>query len=322
VSIIQRVQANAALQAQREGSSLLKGALPGAASGALAGVLSGQTSAKQAARNLRAAGATGIVNRANGLVNTAVRSAGSTIGGVLSGDISPTDAFSAAQRSLADSFELQSAGRTVQSVLGLSPTPTPKANSTGSQPAPWTAAPLWGGLTLERYRELFVESAMMPHAWKNLWFVSISEQSPSLESPFGVPTMNLLALDVSFSPCTLPGEAVPIGGANMDKLTGTERVELRMTTLDDDQGSVKRWFIAKSDQAAGTDGTFGLPADYLVTVTIAQMDPLGELGTLQRMVHRWLMRTGNIDIELSRRAPELEELQLSFVQFDTFMKVP
>ena len=318
MSIIQRVRSNAKLQAQREGSDLLKGALPGAVSGSLAGVLSGQTSARQAGRNLRAAARTGVVDQANGAVNTAVGLAGR----VLSGDISPSAALSAAERSLSDSFALQSAGRLVQSVMGQSPIPVPDARSTGSPPEPWTPAPLWGGLTLERYRKFFVESAMTPHAWKNLWFVSISEQQPSREAPFGVPAMNLLALDVSFAPCTLPGDVVPIGGANMDNLATTERVELRMTTLDDERGSISRWFIGKADQAAGTDGTFGLPADYLLTVTVIQMDPAGEASDLFRMTHRWLMRPGNIDIELSRRAPELQELQVSFVQFDSFMAVP
>ena len=100
MSIIQRVRANAALQAQRTGSSLLKGALPGALSGALAGVLSGQTSGAQLKRNLRAAAATGVVDRLNGAVNTAVKTAGD----VLSGNITPSAALSAGQRSLADSF--------------------------------------------------------------------------------------------------------------------------------------------------------------------------------------------------------------------------
>lgn len=278
MSIIQRVRSNAALQAQRKGSDLLKGALPGAASGALAGVLSGQTSARQAARNLRAAGATEVVDRLNGAVS-----------------------------------------RMLQGRFPFEP-PKPKANP--PEPIPWTPAPLWGGLTLERYRKFFVESAMTPHAWKNLWFVSISEQQPSREAPFGVPAMNLLALDVSFAPCTLPGDVVPIGGANMDNLASTERVEVRMTTLDDERGSIERWFIGKSDQTAHADGTFGLPADYLLTVTVIQMDPTGEASDLFRMTHRWLMRPGNIDVELSRRAPELQELQMSFVQFDTFMAVP
>lgn len=314
MSIIQRVRANAALQAQRKGSDLIKGAVPGAVSGSLAGVLSGQTSARQAGRNLRAAATTGVVDQVNAGVNAGL----TTVGKVLSGDITPSEALSATQRSLNNNPTLLR----VRSALGLSPATPPNEKPTGSPPEPWTAAPLWGGLTLDRYRKLFVESAMTPHAWKNLWFVSITEQQPSREAPFGVPALNMLALDVNFAPCTLPGDVVPIGGSNMDNLATTERVELRMTTLDDERGSVSRWFIAKADQAAGTDGTFGVPSDYLLTVTVIQMDPTGEASDLFRMTHRWLMRPGNIDIELSRRAPELQELQMSFVQFDTFMAVP
>lgn len=183
----------------------------------------------------------------------------------------------------------------------------------------WTAAPLYGGLTLDRYRELFVEAGMTQRAWKNLWFISIDEFKASKESPAGAGPINLMALDVSFTPCTMPGEAVPIGGANVDKLESTERVEIRLTTMDDARGSLKRWFIAKCDQVAHTDGTMGLPADYLVVLNIVQMDPSGEAGPEVRMRHKFLARPTNIDIELSRRSKELEELAMGFVQADTFL---
>jgi hypothetical protein len=193
---------------------------------------------------------------------------------------------------------------------------------TGSPPTLWTPAPLWGGMTLKRYREAWFDRAMTPSAWKNLFFVSIAELQPSREAPNGAEPINMLALDVAFSPVTMPGEAIALGTANLDKLEATERVEVRLTTLDDDRGTLKRWFIAKCDQAARTDGTVGLPAEYLCAVSVVHMDPTGKNAPDVRMTHRWLMRPSNLDIELSRRTPELEELPMSFVQFDTFMPAP
>lgn len=185
----------------------------------------------------------------------------------------------------------------------------------------WTPAPLWGGMTPDEFYQLFNQSAMTARAWKNLFFVSIEELTPSRESPAGAGAINLLAVDVSFAPVTMPGEAIQIGGANMDSLTATDRVELRLTTFDDDRGTLKRWFIAKCDQAARLDGTFGLPADYLVIVTVAHMDPTNAASSRDRMRHRFLMRPSNIELELSRRGPELEELPMAFVQFDSFMEL-
>ena len=113
--------------------------------------------------------------------------------------------------------------------------------------------------------------------------------------------------------------AVAIGSANLDHLTGSERTDLRLTTLDDDRGSITRWFAAKCDQTAHADGTFGLPADYLVTVDITQMAPTNKGTDKERMKFKFLMRPVAIEKELSRRSGELEEIQISFTQFDTFM---
>lgn len=189
-----------------------------------------------------------------------------------------------------------------------------------AQPAQWTKAPLWGNLTADQYHDLFRESAMTPKSWKNLWFVRITDRKHSDESPKGIPILNLLAVDASFGPKTLTGEAVAFGSVNMDHLTGTERTDLRLTTLDDSRGLIKRWFAAKCDQAAHDDGTFGMPADYLVTVEITHMAPLNGGTIREHLHHKWLMRPVAMDIELSRRSHELEELQLSFTQFDTFMR--
>ncbi len=184
---------------------------------------------------------------------------------------------------------------------------------------PWPGAPVWGGLTLQEYRRLWEDTARTPKAFKNLFHIAIKDYRPSREAPGGAAGFNMFALDVSFAPCTSPGDSVAIGSGSMDNLNGAERVELRITTLDDVRGSVKRWFMAKADQAVRIDGTFGLPVDYLVTVDVTHMATTETAESDPRLTHRWLMRASSMDNELSRRAPELEELSLVFTQFDTFV---
>lgn len=297
MSIIARARSIAAQRAQGQVQGLIGGVIPGP----MGAVVSG-AAVQAIARGPQALKA--IVPTKEGLVDLAA--------GEITRRINQRGATD-------DALAGQASGR---GASARPPRPRPgelRPVPTGSPPTLWTPAPLWGGMTLQQYRSAWFERAMTPSAWKNLFFVSIRELQPSREAPNGAEPINLLALDASFAPVTMPGEAVPIGSANLDKLETTDRVELRLTTLDDSRGTLKRWFIAKADQAARQDGTFGLPAEYLCVVSLIHMDPAGKNAPDVRMTHRWLMRPSNIDLELSRRTPELEELAMSFVQFDTFM---
>lgn len=120
-------------------------------------------------------------------------------------------AIQKATQKVQEALGRQAAGRIVAAVPGLQAIPTPVAVPAAAPPTEWTPAPLYGGLTLERYRRIFVESAMTERAWKNLFFVTIDELQPSLESPGGPGPINLLAVDVSFAPCTMPGDVLPLG---------------------------------------------------------------------------------------------------------------
>jgi hypothetical protein len=92
-----------------------------------------------------------------------------------------------------------------------------------------------------------------------------------------------------------------------------------MTTMDDESGNIKRWFMSKCMQATHKGGTFGLPSDYLMTLTLTHMASARPERSDLRLSQSFLVRPSNIEMELSRRSPELEELPLSFVEFDTFM---
>lgn len=306
MSIINRIRSATASQAAGAINSLVKANVPGA----MGQVLSG-AAARAIAQGPRAL---------KDLVPNKAMAEDLVIGEVTK---RIGEAGAAGRRRLEEQFRKQVEGKLPSSVPAPSAVDTPTAKpATPATAGQWAPAPLFGGLSLAQYRELFVATAMTEKEWRNLWHIAIEEVKTSPESPEGVGVLNLLALDVSFNAATMPGEAERIGSANLDNLSGTDRVDLRLTTLDDARGTIKRWFLGKSDQAARLDGTFGLPAEYLVVVTIRHMDVAATSTPSQRMHQRWLMRPAGMEVELSRRAPELTELQLSFTQFDTFMQAP
>lgn len=140
--------------------------------------------------------------------------------------------------------------------------------------------------------------------------------APMSNGGVNVPHMfNLFATDVSYS-TALGGEKISIGGATIDKMSGREPVEIEVTTLDDEAGTIKRWFEAKKDQAAHRDGTFGLPDDYCVRITIIHATPT---ENIKAFGNQFLVRPVTANYDLSRSAQEMETLRLSFTQFDSFV---
>jgi hypothetical protein len=182
-------------------------------------------------------------------------------------------------------------------------------------------APIFGGLTLERAIQIFQESAGTARAFKSLWHIEIQERKTTEQTPRGIGSkLNLLAIDCTFDPVIANDDQSLVGAAVIDSISGTDRVQVSLTTYDDISGSIQKWFAAKHEQMAHTDGTYGLPSDYLMTMIIRHMDvdAVGNVG--QRAVHRFLVRPSTMSIDLSRRAHDLEELQMRFVQFDTCMQ--
>lgn len=170
---------------------------------------------------------------------------------------------------------------------------------------------LAGGITLAEARQMFEETANTVFAKKNLWHLSASNVSKG-----ATPNLNLFATEVSYTAHSITGEAVRVGSAFIDKLEGTERVEMRITTYDDSVGSIKRWFEDLRLQLAHRDGTFGLPIDYLVRFKVTHASILE--GASNAYVNEYVMRPSTIETELSRRDDGLEEIAMVFVQFDPF----
>lgn len=178
----------------------------------------------------------------------------------------------------------------------------------------FTPSALLGGITMKEARAIFEECVATDYAKKNLWHIAITNLSGG--EPYN---FNLFATDVGYAPSTVSGDAVLIGSGSFDNITGTERVEMRVTTLDDSEGSIKRWFKDRYDRVARPDGTFGLPVEYVFKVEVmhAFISERAE-GSGAAFIDTFLMRPTSIEYEKSRRDDNLEELQMTFTQFDTF----
>lgn len=181
--------------------------------------------------------------------------------------------------------------------------------------------PLLGGMTLRQAREQYEQMRDAQLARKNLFFVRVVDYNPPPveygEGMFFSNLFNLFAVDVTYSPSTLTGEKIPLGSASLDRLTGRDAVELSITTMDDSRGSLKRWFDAKVEQAAHTDGTFGLPSDSWVDIECYHATPQARDDAYKVS---WRMRPQNTQHDLSRRDQAMSEVVMSFTQSDSFLR--
>lgn len=125
---------------------------------------------------------------------------------------------------------------------------------------------------------------------------------------------NMFATDVSYS-SAISGETIRIGGTTSDKVSGREPVEISITTLDDEAGTIKRWFAGKQLQAVHPNGTVGLPFQYCIRLTIYHSTPSDNIKAFG--VHL-MMRAGTMQSDLSRSENDCEQVKLTFVQADQF----
>lgn len=173
---------------------------------------------------------------------------------------------------------------------------------------------LTGGLSLSNYRKTLDEFARIDLARKNLFmFNAVNVTSGT------APDLNMFVIDYSVSPFTARGEQVTIGAGSFDNVSGVETVRLSVTTYDDLGGSIKTWFKNLKRLMAPGDGTVGLPLDYLVRITLTSAFANSKAeGSDGAYIDTWIMRPEAIEHEGSRREDGMQELRLSFVQWDTF----
>ena len=141
--------------------------------------------------------------------------------------------------------------------------------------------------------------------------------SQAMGNVTGAAKFNLYATDVSYTPITYTGEPVQIGSAVIDNLQSTEYVEISVTCRDDKTGTIKRWVDSKASQTAHIDGTFGLPADYVVNIRIIHGFIDEDIADDRGFEHSYLCRVSGLDLNKSRNDNGLNELQIKFTQVDT-----
>lgn len=171
-----------------------------------------------------------------------------------------------------------------------------------------------GGLNLKNYRKVMDEFHDIDLARKNLFMVNVVNVTSGT-----APDINMFVIDYSASPFTVRGDQVLLGSGSFDNVTGIEVARLTLTTFDDVGGSIKTWFKNLKRLMAPGDGTVGLPLDYLVRITITSAFADSDAdGADSAYIDSWVMRPESIQNEGSRRDDGMQELQLSFVQWDTF----
>ena len=181
-----------------------------------------------------------------------------------------------------------------------------------SQGLYWSGANmLYGGITPSEAKRIYQEAIDTGRAKKNLFLLKVQS---ALAGDFSH-EFNLFCTDIDRGPHEVSGAKVRAGAAQLDTLTQAEPVVLRITTMDDRAGTLKRWFEAHLEAMAARDGSFGVPADYAVTITI-QHAFVGDIGGY---ASRTLCRAQSYEVGLSRREDAMEELQMTFTQLDTFM---
>jgi len=192
---------------------------------------------------------------------------------------------------------------------------TPRLSGLALQAAYWgRPTPLLGGLTPTAARAIYDQMRWQKLARKNLWLIEVSS---ALAGNFSQ-RFNMFATDVEYSPYIVSGNKRQLGGAVSDGVQGCEATELRLTTLDDDQGTIKRWFAMHHAQVVAQDGTVGVPSSYAIKFKVvhAFITQDSRRGGYEDI---GLFRPANLDVSLSRREQAMEEIQMTFSQMDTFM---
>ena len=177
-----------------------------------------------------------------------------------------------------------------------------------------TPIPLLGGVTPTEARDLVRQITDTRMAKKNLFLVEVSSAMQGDNSEL----FNMFAINVQYAPFTLSGDKRKVGGIVLDHPNGTEAVELSLTALDDDLGTIKQFFVDHAGAVANLDGTFNVPSLYaikfrIVHAFVTEFSAIGaydDIGTF---------RPVSIETELDRATDGFEEVHMTFTQIDTCM---
>lgn len=184
---------------------------------------------------------------------------------------------------------------------------------------------LGGGVTLHEARQIITLAGMVKRSRKNWFNIAITDLQPTYIDSAGIkqtkkysPDINFFATDFDYGN-GLDGNSVQVGTGFFDTVSGRSHIEMRLTALDDQDGTIKQWFNERLNIAAHRDGIQGLPIEYLMRVQVTH-GYIGNniAGAKNAYIDTFLARPGTIDKSGSRREDNLQELPITLVQFDSF----
>ncbi|SEN72004.1 hypothetical protein, partial [Nitrosomonas marina] len=186
----------------------------------------------------------------------------------------------------------------------------PGMSAVASQTRYWgRPTPVFGGITPTEAQRIYEDIRLERLSKKNLFLIEVSSE---LMGDTLWPWFNMFATELDYAPYTITGEKKRVGGAAIDSVQGNEPVELRVTTMDNHYGVLKKWYIAHHNFTASNDGTVGLPYRYAIKFRIVHSFITEASIPYSAYEDIGWFRPSNIEYSLSRREDAMQEIQMTF----------
>jgi hypothetical protein len=194
----------------------------------------------------------------------------------------------------------------------------PGMSGVASQAMYWgRPTPLFGGIAPIEALRIFESMRGVRYSKKNLFLIEVSSR---LLGDWVSEWFNMFATEVDYAPNIISGDKRRVGGAVLDLPQSAEPVEMRITTLDDQFGTIKRWYVNHHAATISQDGTVGVPNDYAIRFRIVHSFVTPESTPFGAYEDKGWFRPSNLETNLSRRDDNLQEIQMTFSQIDTFIR--
>lgn len=189
-----------------------------------------------------------------------------------------------------------------------------------------------GGVTPVEAKRIMQASLETKFARKNLFLVRVDKAPKGLEtltesasgSGADLPWFNMFITDVSYTGTSIVAEQHRVGSVSLDQPTGREPIELRLTTMDSEEGHIRAAFTALGSKTVSIDGTVSVPNDYLIRVSILHSFIIEKSKEYWVKEVGWMrtcwFRLSSIEFDLSRKEDALEEFTIVLHQFDPYYR--
>ena len=126
--------------------------------------------------------------------------------------------------------------------------------------------------------------------------------------------LNILAKDLSYEPITINVEEKNYGAQQVTTPIGQERVTLTVTLRDTKKKVLYNWCKKLAAEITHSDGTFGIPAEYVKEVTIFSSTNIEEDGDPDVY---YMIFTNVGEISKDRSSREYMEFPITMTQYKT-----